>query len=108
MTQPPASTATRKVLPKHARVVIIGGGILGCSVAYHLGKLGWRDIGLLEQGQLTCGTTWHAAGLVGSNRDPRIAEIMDDYDESLDVTNRRVDIDLRCQLMNRTDEIKIE
>ena len=65
MTQTPASTATRKVLPKHARVVIIGGGILGCSVAYHLGKLGWRDIVLLEQGQLTCGTTWHAAGLVG-------------------------------------------
>ena len=42
-----------------------------------------------------------------SNRDPRIEEIMDDYDESLDVTNRRVEIDLRCQLMNRTDEMKI-
>ncbi|MDA8555635.1 FAD-binding oxidoreductase, partial [Luminiphilus sp.] len=54
-----------KPVPQHARVVIIGGGILGCSVAYHLGKLGWRDIVLLEQGQLTCGTTWHAAGLVG-------------------------------------------
>ena len=65
MTQTSAATSTGKVLPKHARVVIIGGGILGCSVAYHLGKLGWRDIVLLEQGQLTCGTTWHAAGLVG-------------------------------------------
>ncbi len=52
-------------LPKHAHTVIIGGGILGCSVAYHLVSLGVKDVVLLEQGQLTCGTTWHAAGLVG-------------------------------------------
>jgi glycine/D-amino acid oxidase-like deaminating enzyme len=51
-------------LPTSARVVIIGGGIIGCSVAYHLAKLGWRDIVLLERKQLSCGTTWHAAGLV--------------------------------------------
>jgi 4-methylaminobutanoate oxidase (formaldehyde-forming) len=51
-----------------ARVVIIGGGIIGCSTAYHLAKLGWRDIVLLERGQLSCGTTWHAAGLVGQLR----------------------------------------
>jgi 4-methylaminobutanoate oxidase (formaldehyde-forming) len=51
-------------LPNHSQVVIIGGGIIGCSVAYHLTKLGWRDVVLLERGQLTCGTTWHAAGLV--------------------------------------------
>src|SRR5258708_30318078 len=55
-------------LPTHARVVIIGGGIIGCSVAYHLTKLGWTDVVLLEQGQLSCGTTWHAAGLVGQLR----------------------------------------
>jgi sarcosine dehydrogenase len=55
-------------LPTHARAVIIGGGVIGCSVAYHLTKLGWRDVVLLEQGQLTCGTTWHAAGLVGQLR----------------------------------------
>ncbi|MGA7781912.1 MAG: FAD-dependent oxidoreductase, partial [Paraburkholderia sp.] len=55
-------------LPQHARVVIIGGGIIGCSVAYHLTKLGWTDVVLLEQGQLSCGTTWHAAGLVGQLR----------------------------------------
>jgi len=51
-----------------ARVVIVGGGIVGTSVAYHLTKLGWRDVVLLEQGSLSCGTTWHAAGLVGQLR----------------------------------------
>ncbi len=53
-----------KELPKSAKVVIVGGGIVGCSVAYHLAKSGWSDILLLERGQLTCGSTWHAAGLV--------------------------------------------
>lgn len=52
-------------LPSHAQVVIIGGGIHGCSVAYHLAKEGWTDVVLLERKQLTSGTTWHAAGLVG-------------------------------------------
>ena len=47
--------------PSHAQVVIIGGGIVGCSVAYHLTKRGWRDVVLLDRRQLTCGTTWHAA-----------------------------------------------
>jgi len=55
-------------LPSHAQVVIVGGGIVGCSVAYHLTKLGWRDVVVLEQGALSCGTTWHAAGLVGQLR----------------------------------------
>ena len=55
-------------VPSHARVVIVGGGVVGCSTAYHLAKLGWTDIVLLEQGQLSCGTTWHAAGLVGQLR----------------------------------------
>src|SRR5688500_3335015 len=55
-------------IPSHARVVVIGGGIVGCSVAYHLTKLGWRDVVLLERRDLSCGTTWHAAGLVGQLR----------------------------------------
>lgn len=55
-------------LPTHARVVIIGGGISGCSTAYHLARAGWKDIVLLERRQLTCGTTWHAAGLIGQLR----------------------------------------
>ena len=55
-------------VPSHARVVIIGGGVIGCSVAYHLTKLGWKDVVLLERKQLTSGTTWHAAGLIAQLR----------------------------------------
>src|SRR4029453_9074148 len=57
-------------VPGQARVVVIGGGIAGCSVAYHLAKLGWRDVVLLERRELSCGTTWHAAGLGGQLRAP--------------------------------------
>jgi len=52
------------VLPQNARVVVVGGGIIGTSVAYHLAEMGWKDIVLLERDQLTSGTTWHAAGLM--------------------------------------------
>lgn len=55
-------------LPARAQIVVIGGGVVGTSVAYHLTKLGRTDVVLLEQGQLSCGTTWHAAGLVGQLR----------------------------------------
>ena len=51
-------------LPERARVVIIGGGVIGCSVAYHLAHTGWRDVVLLERNRLTSGTTWHSAGLI--------------------------------------------
>ncbi|PRC45294.1 FAD-dependent oxidoreductase, partial [Mycobacterium sp. ITM-2017-0098] len=57
-----------KPLPARARAVIIGGGVIGTSVAYHLTKLGLTDVVLVEQGQLSSGTTWHAAGLVGQLR----------------------------------------
>ena len=55
-------------LPSSAKVVIVGGGIVGCSVAYHLGKMGWSDVLLLERAKLSSGSTWHAAGLVGQLR----------------------------------------
>ena len=66
-------------LPRQARIVIVGGGIVGCSTAYHLAKLGETDILLLEQGALTCGTTWHAAGLVGQMRPNRNMTRMSKY-----------------------------
>jgi 4-methylaminobutanoate oxidase (formaldehyde-forming) len=60
-----------KDLPSKAKIVIVGGGIAGCSIVYHLGKLGQTDVVLLERRQLTCGTTWHAAGIVGQLRSSR-------------------------------------
>ncbi len=77
-----------KDLPTQARVVIVGGGIVGCSVAYHLTKLGWTDVVLLERGTLSCGTTWHAAGLVGQLRATlnltRLAQYTADLYETLE------------------------
>ncbi|HXM70651.1 MAG TPA: FAD-dependent oxidoreductase, partial [Thermoanaerobaculia bacterium] len=61
-------TPVPKQLPSHTRVVVIGGGVVGCSIAYHLTKLGWKEVVLLERKKLTSGTTWHAAGLVGQLR----------------------------------------
>ena len=55
-------------IPQRAAAVVIGGGVIGASVAYHLAKLGWSDVLLLERKQFACGTTWHAAGLVGTMR----------------------------------------
>ena len=71
-----------KPVPSKARVVIIGGGVIGCSVAYHLTKLGWSDVVLLERRKLTSGTTWHAAGLIAqlraSNPATRLAKYSND------------------------------
>ncbi|MEZ5926029.1 MAG: FAD-dependent oxidoreductase [Hyphomicrobiaceae bacterium] len=70
-------------LPSHARVVIIGGGVAGCSVAYHLAKLGWKDVVLLERKQLTSGTTWHAAGLLGQGRASPVQQKLTMYSTKL-------------------------
>ena len=70
-------------LPDRAHVVIIGGGVIGTSVAYHLTKLGFTDVVLLEQGQLSCGTTWHAAGLVGQLRASESATRLVQYSTQL-------------------------
>jgi 4-methylaminobutanoate oxidase (formaldehyde-forming) len=66
-----------------AQVVIIGGGIVGCSVAYHLTKMGWKDVVLIDKGELTSGSTWHAAGLVGQLRSERNITRMLQYSVSL-------------------------
>ena len=73
-------------LPNQARVIIIGGGVIGCSVAYHLTKLGWSDIVLLERKELTCGTTWHAAGLVGQLRATKNLTMLAQYTSELYAT----------------------
>ena len=66
-----------------AQVVIIGGGIIGCSTAYHLTNMGWNDVVIVEKGQLTSGSTWHAAGLVGQLRSERNITRMLQYSVSL-------------------------
>ena len=72
-----------ETLPSQARVVIIGGGVIGCSIAYHLTKLGWRDVVLLERKQLTSGTTWHAAGLLTTLRDTETQTRLAKYTQDL-------------------------
>jgi dimethylglycine dehydrogenase len=60
----------------HAKVVVIGGGVVGASVLYHLTKLGWRDVMLIERSELTSGSTWHAAGGMHTiNGDPNVAKL---------------------------------
>ena len=70
-------------LPRHARAVVVGGGILGTCVAYHLVKRGWRDVVLLEQAELTSGTTWHAAGLMMQVQSSRTSTEWGKYNDVL-------------------------
>src|SRR5215212_8734726 len=60
----PSPVASATALPSRARAVVLGGGVIGCSVAYHLAEAGWGEVLLLERDRLTSGTTWHAAGLM--------------------------------------------
>jgi dimethylglycine dehydrogenase len=65
-------------MKSHVRVAVIGGGVVGCSVLYHLTRLGWRDVVLLERDELTCGSSWHAAGGMHTlNSDPNVAKLQD-------------------------------
>jgi len=69
-------TATDKSLPSHAKVVVIGGGVVGCSILFHLAKFGWKDVVLLERDQLTSGSSWHAAGQIHTiSSDPNISRL---------------------------------
>lgn len=74
---------TPVALPGQARVVIIGGGVIGCSIAYHLAQLGWTDVVLLERARLTSGTTWHAAGLLTTLRDTETQTRLAKYTQEL-------------------------
>ena len=63
-------------MKSHAKVVVIGGGVVGCSVLYHLTKAGWKDVVLVERDRLTSGSTWHAAGGFHTlNGDPNVAKL---------------------------------
>ncbi len=67
---------TQKKLPTHAKVVIIGGGVVGCSILFHLAKFGWKDVVLLERDELTSGSSWHAAGQIHTiSSDPNISRL---------------------------------
>ena len=69
-------SASNAALPSHARVVIIGGGVVGCSILFHLAKFGWKDVVLLERDQLTSGSSWHAAGQIHTiSSDPNISRL---------------------------------
>ena len=69
-------TATGKLLPSHAKVVVIGGGVVGCSILFHLAKFGWKDVVLLERNELTSGSSWHAAGQIHTiSSDPNISRL---------------------------------
>lgn len=69
-------TPTGKTLPGHAKVVIIGGGVVGCSILFHLAKFGWKDVVLLERNELTSGSSWHAAGQIHTiSSDPNISRL---------------------------------
>lgn len=69
-------TTSTKSLPSHAKVVIIGGGVVGCSILFHLAKFGWKDVVLLERNELTSGSSWHAAGQIHTiSSDPNISRL---------------------------------
>ncbi|MGR3661624.1 MAG: GcvT family protein [Paracoccaceae bacterium] len=69
-------TANQKPLPSHAKVVVIGGGVVGCSILFHLAKFGWKDVVLLERDELTSGSSWHAAGQIHTiSSDPNISRL---------------------------------
>jgi len=77
-------------LPSSAKVIIVGGGIVGCSVAYHLGQMGWSDVLLLERAKLSSGSTWHAAGLVGQLRtSANVTQLLGHSSRSINGSKRR-------------------
>ena len=65
-------------MQEHAKVVVIGGGVVGCSILFHLAKMGWKDVVLLERNELTSGSSWHAAGSFHTlSSDPNVSKLQD-------------------------------
>ena len=91
-------------MPSHHQAIVIGGGVVGCSVLFHLTKAGWKDVLLLERRELTCGSTWHAAGGVHTlNGDPNVAKLqqytIDLYDEIEKISGQSCGLNLTGGLM---------
>lgn len=104
---------TDKPLPQHASAVVVGGGVIGCSIAYHLAKLGWTDVVLLERQQVSSGTTWHAAGLVTTLRDSesqtRLAKYSLELYQELEAETEQATGFIRCgSVQLAMDEAKRE
>jgi dimethylglycine dehydrogenase len=92
-------TNTNKQLPSHAKVVVIGGGVVGCSILFHLAKFGWKDVVLLERDELTSGSSWHAAGQIHTiSSDPNISRLqsytIDLYKEIEEVSGHSVGLNI--------------
>ncbi len=92
-------TTGAKKLPSHAKVVIIGGGVVGCSILFHLAKFGWKDVVLLERDELTSGSSWHAAGQIHTlSSDPNISRLqsytIDLYKEIEEVSGHSVGLNI--------------
>ncbi len=91
-------------MKSHAKVVVIGGGVVGCSVLYHLTKFGWTDVVLLERSELTSGSTWHAAGGMHTiNGDPNVAKLqkytVELYKEIEDYSGQDIGLHMTSGLM---------
>ncbi|MCM2398653.1 FAD-dependent oxidoreductase [Rhizobium sp. S95] len=100
-------------MKSHARVVVIGGGVVGCSVLYHLTKFGWTDVVLLERSELTSGSTWHAAGGIHTiNGDPNVAKLqkytVELYKEIEEYSGQDVGLHLTSGLMLAATQQRFE
>ncbi len=100
-------------MKSHARVVVIGGGVVGCSVLYHLAKLGWHDVILLERDELTSGSTWHAAGGMHTiNGDPNVAKLqqytIDLYKEIQELSGQDTGVHITGGVMLAATEARLD
>ncbi|XP_054566110.1 pyruvate dehydrogenase phosphatase regulatory subunit, mitochondrial-like [Eptesicus fuscus] len=103
-----AAEAHSVALPAQAQVVICGGGIMGTSVAYHLSKMGWKDIVLLEQGRLAAGSTRFCAGIISTARHLSIEQKMADYSNKLyQQLEQETGIQTGVQIYDRTSVVHV-